>query len=92
MTRIERSVEIEASPARVFGFVAAEWETDLAFAAGRSFGWSPERPARLRPGFKVTFDGSLLGFSGPVQLEVVECVESEEHRSDSSSEPRSHDA
>ena len=77
MSRIERSVAVAARPERVFGFVAAEWETDLAFAAGRSFDWSPRSPARLRRGFRVTFQGSLVGLDGPVELEVVECAEPE---------------
>lgn len=75
MSRIERTVEIAAPPARVFGFVAAEWETDLAFANGRGFGWTPGRSGRLRAGFRARFRGALVGVRDRMEIEILEYAE-----------------
>jgi len=73
--RTEHAVTIEATASQVFGFVAAEWETDLSFVGGGDFDWSPARPARLRTGFRVRCSGGLLGVSRVLELEVVRCDE-----------------
>jgi hypothetical protein len=75
LTWVERTIEIDAAPAKVFAFVAAEWETDLGFAGGRRHAWSPQRPARLRPGFRASFDGELLALNGRCRLEVKDFLE-----------------
>ncbi len=76
VTRVESTIVIDAAPAKVFAFVAAEWETDLAFADGRRHEWSPERPARLRSGFRVGFEGELLALRGRYEVVVRDFVES----------------
>lgn len=68
-------MEIEVSAPRVFGFVAAEWETDLAFAGGRTCEWAPAHPARLRTGFRATCRGTLVALPGHLELDVRDYVE-----------------
>lgn len=74
-SRVEAAVEIDAAASTVFEFVAADWETDLGFADGRVLGGSPRPPTRLRPEFRVRFDGELLALRGPVEVTVRGRVE-----------------
>ena len=70
MSKLEKSIEINAPVTEAFAFVVAEWEGDLSFWQGGVYDWEPRSAGPMGDGFEVSYLARILGLGYRIEMTV----------------------